>query len=140
MAEAFVKSMCAASLDAYSAGLEPGELDPLAVKAMSEVGIDISHNRTKSAFDLFEAGRVFRYVITVCDETSAQRCPVFPGAANRLHWSFSDPASFEGSRDRRLAATRIVRDEIRDRVKAWCDEICPPAALSAELGPETLSP
>lgn len=125
MAEAFLKSICPGDFDVESAGLEPGKLDPLAVAAMDEAGIDISHNRTKSAFDLFDGGRIFDYVITVCDETSAERCPIFPGATKRLHWSFADPASFEGSWDQRLALTRIVRDQIRDRVQAWCDEVCP---------------
>lgn len=131
MAEAFLKGICPDEFDAESAGLEPGELDPLAVAAMDEAGIDISHNRTKSAFDLFKAGRIFGYVVTVCDETSAERCPIFPGVTKRLHWSFADPASFEGSWEQRLALTRIVRDQIRDRVKAWCDQVCPRARSSA---------
>ncbi len=59
-------------------------------------------------------------MITVCDETSAERCPVFPGNAKRLHWSFADPSSFTGSAEEKLAATRAVRDEIRDRVQHWC--------------------
>ncbi|MGB6712193.1 MAG: arsenate reductase ArsC [Candidatus Cybelea sp.] len=125
MAEAFLKSMCPGQLDAQSAGLEPGELDPLAVAVMREIGLDISRNRSKSAFDLFTAGRRFSYVITVCDETSAQRCPIFPAVTQRLHWSFADPASFQGSWDERLALTRVVRDQILDRVAAWCDEVCP---------------
>lgn len=124
MAEAFLRRLCADDFEANSAGLEPGELDPLAVAAMGEVGIDISHNRTKSAFDVFKTGRIFGYVVTVCDETSAERCPIFPGVAQRLHWSFADPAEFEGSWEQRLALTRVVRDQIRDRVKAWCDEMC----------------
>ena len=77
MAEVFLKSICPGDFDVESGGLEPGKLDPLAVAAMDEAGIDISHNRTKSAFDLFDGGRIFDYVITVCDETSAERCPIF---------------------------------------------------------------
>jgi len=91
---------------------------------MDEIGIDISHNRTESAFDLFKAGRFFGYVITVCDETSAERCPIFPGVTQRLHWSFADPGSFEGSWAQRLALARMVRDQIRDQVVAWCKEVC----------------
>jgi arsenate reductase len=124
MAEAFLKSTCPNDFDAESAGLEPGELDPLAVAVMDEIGIDISHNRTKSAFDLFKAGRFFSYVVTVCDETSAERCPIFPGVTQRAHWSFADPGTFEGSWEQRLELTRIVRDQIQDRVAAWCKEIC----------------
>jgi arsenate reductase len=125
MAEAFLKSICQDQVDAESAGLQPGELDTLAVAAMQEVGVDISNNLTKSAFDLFTAGRKFSYVITVCDESSAQRCPIFPAVTQRLHWSFADPASFQGSWNERLALTRALRDQIRDRVAAWCDEVCP---------------
>lgn len=124
MAEAFLNSICAQDFVAESAGLEPGELDPLAVAVMREVGIDIAANETKSAFDLFKAGRLYSYVITVCDETSAERCPIFPGKARRLHWSFADPASLEGSWEYRLTQTRAIRDEIRARVLAWCQEIC----------------
>lgn len=124
MAEAFLKSLCPDDFNAESAGLEPGELDPLAVAAMKEVGIDISGNRTKSVFDMIRSGKHFSYVVTVCDQTSAERCPIFPGVVNRLHWSFADPAEFEGSWHQRLELTRIVRDQIRDRVAAWCNEAC----------------
>jgi arsenate reductase len=126
MAEAFLNKICADDFAAESAGLDPGTLNPLAVAAMREVGIDISTNQTKSAFDLFKAGRLYSYVITVCDETSAERCPIFPGTARRLHWSFADPASFEGPRDERLSQTRAVRDEIHSRISAWCKEVCSP--------------
>ncbi|MGA9946341.1 MAG: hypothetical protein WBP75_15045, partial [Candidatus Cybelea sp.] len=67
-------------------------------------------------------GKLFAYVVTVCDETSAERCPIFPGVTKRLHWSFADPAALRGSRDERLAQARIIRDQIRDRVTAWCSE------------------
>src|SRR5271167_1983125 len=105
MAAAFLNAICPDDFFAESAGLEPGTLNPLAVAAMREVGIDISSNETKSAFDLFAAGRHFSYVVTVCDETSAERCPVFPGSALRLHWSFPDPASLQGTWEERLAQT-----------------------------------
>lgn len=124
MAEAFVKRLCPDDLDAGSAGLEPGRLDPLAIEAMKEVGIDISGNETKSVFDMIKSGKHFSYVVTVCDETSAERCPIFPGPVQRLHWSFADPASFEGTHEQRLARTRIVRDQICDRVTEWCNEVC----------------
>ncbi|MGB6601681.1 MAG: arsenate reductase ArsC [Candidatus Cybelea sp.] len=122
MAEAFLKSICPSEFEAASAGLEPGELDPLAVEIMREAGIDISRNQTKSVFDLFKTGKLFAYVVTVCDETSAERCPIFPGVTKRLHWSFADPAALRGSRDERLAQARIIRDQIRDRIAAWCSE------------------
>jgi arsenate reductase len=124
MAEAFLNELCPNDFAAESAGLEPGTLNPLAVEAMRDAGLDISHKATKSAFDLFEAGKRYSYVITVCDETSAERCPIFPGDATRLHWSFPDPAGFDGSRTERLVMTRLVRNQIRNKILEWCDEMC----------------
>jgi arsenate reductase len=105
-----------------SAGLEPGKLNPLAVKAMREAGIDISQNRTQSVFQLFQCGRRFQYVISVCDAASAQRCPIFPGVATRLNWSFADPSTFSGSDEERLRETIVVRDQIREKVRQWVEE------------------
>jgi glycerol uptake facilitator-like aquaporin len=131
MAEAFLNERCADDFVAESAGLEPGTLNPLAVEAMREVGIDISKNAAKSASDLFKAGTQYSFVITVCDEASAERCPVFPGGARRLHWSFPDPAALQGTWGERLAKTRLIRDQIRAQIDAWCTEICEPARRSA---------
>ena len=128
MAEAFLNEICPDEFCAESAGLEPGTLNPLAVTAMREIDIDISSKETKGVFDLFKAGRLFSYVITVCDETSAERCPIFPGQTRRLHWSFPDPADLHGSWEQRLAQTRIIRDEIRAKVMQWCAEVCSPAS------------
>jgi len=122
VAEAFMNHLCAPEFEAESAGFEPGELNPLAVEAMKEAGIDISGNRTKSVFDLFKQGRLYSFVITVCDESSAQMCPIFPGITSRLHWSFEDPSAFTGSGEERLEKMRRVRDQIRDKVQAFCAE------------------
>ncbi len=123
MAEAWLNRLCGDRFEGQSAGLEPGVLNPLAVTVMAEAGIDISANRTKSVFELVEAGTTFSYVITVCDETNAERCPVFPGFAKRLHWSFPDPASLKGDYEERLAACRKIRDAIKDAVVAWCASV-----------------
>jgi glycerol uptake facilitator-like aquaporin len=128
MAEAFLNQRCSEDFVAESAGLEPGALNPVAVAAMREVGIDISNKETKSTFDLFKRGKHYSYVITVCDEASAERCPIFPGGARRLHWSFPDPAALDGTREVRLAQTRLIRDQIRAKIDAWCAEVCEPAA------------
>jgi arsenate reductase (thioredoxin) len=124
MAEAFLNQICGDFFEAHSAGLEPGKLNPIVIEAMREIGIDISGNQTKAVFDMFKSGKVFQYVITVCDETSAERCPIFPGIAKRLHWSFPDPSSFPGTHDEKLAETRKVRDTIKNKVEAWCAEVC----------------
>ena len=131
MAEAFLNQRCSNDFVAESAGLEPGELNPLAVAAMREVGIDISNKDTKSVFDLLKRGKRYSYVITVCDETSAERCPIFPGGARRLHWSFPDPAALEGTWEARLAQTRSIRGQIRAKIDSWCGEVCQPAARTA---------
>lgn len=116
MAEAFLKKYGAGRFDVESAGIEPGKLNPLVVDAMREIGIDISNNRTKDVFDFLKRGRHFHYVITVCDETSGERCPIFPGISQRLHWTFDDPSSFTGSQEEKLRKTRIVRDAVKERI------------------------
>ncbi len=124
MAEAFLKQMCGHKFDVQSAGLEPGKLNPIVVEAMKEIGVDISGNVTKAVWDFVKSGQTFAYVITVCDETSAERCPIFPGVTTRLHWSFLDPSGFPGTPEEKLIKTREVRDTIKARVAAWCAEIC----------------
>ena len=124
MAEAFLKQICGTEFEAHSAGLEPGTLNPIVVEAMREIGIDISGNPTKAVFDFVKSGEAFAYVITVCDEASAERCPIFPGLTTRLHWSFPDPSGALGSREERLAQTRVIRDAIKKQVENWCAETC----------------
>jgi arsenate reductase (thioredoxin) len=119
IAEAWLNHLYGNRYEAKSAGLEPGELNPLAVKAMEEVGIDISKNATKSVFDVLKTGELFSWVITVCDESAAERCPVFPGFARRLHWSFPDPESFRGPLAEKMNAIRKLRGDIRARVAQW---------------------
>ena len=124
MAAALLNHRCGKFFEAASAGLEPGKLNPLAVEALRDIGIDISRNKTRAVFDVFKSGQLFAYVITVCDESEAAGCPIFPGVATRLHWSFADPSKLTGSHDERLEGTRKIRDQIDDRIEAWCDEVC----------------
>jgi len=122
MAEAFLNHYDGQCLIAESAGLEAGKLNPYAVKVMQEVGIDISQKGTQEIFDLFRAGRLFQAVITVCDEGSAEGCPVFPGVVRRLGWSFPDPSTFTGTEEEKLEQTRQVRDQVKDAVLTFIDE------------------
>jgi arsenate reductase (thioredoxin) len=122
MAAAFLKQIAGDRFEVESAGLEPGTLNPVAVAAMRDAGIDISGNATQSVFELFKSGRRFEYVISVCDAASAERCPIFPGVTTRLNWAFADPSAFKGTAEERLRQTIAVRDEIRDRVRCWVDE------------------
>lgn len=119
MAEAWLNKTHGEAYEAASAGFEPGTLNPLAVEVMKEVGIDISGNKTKSVFDLFKSGKSFGYVITVCDESSAERCPIFPGVVRRLHWSFEDPSAFQGTWDEKISKTRLVREKIKETVNEF---------------------
>jgi arsenate reductase len=128
MAEAWLNHICGDFFAAESAGLEPGALNPLVVEAMQEVGIDISQKETRAVFDVFKSGKLFSHVITVCDETSAEKCPIFAGVTTRLHWSFPDPSTLVGSREHKLVEVRKIRDEIRDKIQVWCEEVCQPSA------------
>jgi arsenate reductase len=123
MAAAFLKQIAGDRFEVESAGLEPGKLNPLAVAAMWDAGIDISDRSTTSVFDLLKVGRRFDHVISVCDPASAERYPSFPGASTRLSWNFADPATFTGSDAERIVKTIEVRDQIRDAVKRWADGV-----------------
>jgi len=118
MAEAFLRQMGGSSFTVASAGLEAGLLNPLAVETMQEIGIDISGNSVTNVFDLLRQGKTFDYVITVCDDASGERCPLFPGQAERLHWPCDDPAKLTGSHTEQLERIRQIREQLRQRV-AW---------------------
>ena len=119
MAEAYLNYFGEGRFEAESAGLEPGVLNPRVVQVMKEDGIDISGNRTKSVFDLFRQGRMFGYVVTVCDKEAAEKCPIFPGVTKPLHWSFPDPSALTGSEEEKLERTREIRDTIKAQVRTW---------------------
>lgn len=122
MAEAWLKHLAGDRFEVYSAGIEPGELNPIVVAAMAEVGIDIAGNKTKSIAELLAAGHQFDYAITVCDDAQAEACPIFSGAIKRLHWNLPDPQAMAGTVDEKLVLIREIRDRIRQLVRAWCDQ------------------
>jgi len=122
MAEAFLNHLGAGNFIAESAGLEPGTLNPVVVQAMNEIGFDISGNDTKSVFDFFIGGKTYHFVITVCDESAAERCPIFPGVAKKIHWSFKDPSSIDGTPEEILNGTRIIRDQIKAQIKNFISD------------------
>ena len=130
MAAALLNKRCGEFFDAQSAGLEPGTLNPLAVEVLREMEIDISKNKTQAVFDVFKSGELFAYVITVCDESEAKGCPIFPGVTTRLHWSFPDPSKLPGSLEEKLEQTRKVRDKIDNQIRRFCDEHCALPATS----------
>ena len=122
MAEGFVNALAGDKFEAQSAGLSAGKLNPLSVEVMKEVGVDISHHYSKTVQDMIDAGEHFDIVVTVCDESSAEYCPAFPGGGERLHWGFPDASGATGSHEQRLEAFRKVRDMIQAKVKTWCQE------------------
>ena len=119
MAEAFLNHLGEGRYVTESAGLEPGELNPVVVEVMAELGLDLSGNTCDSIDDFLPRADEFAYVVTVCDETAAERCPTFPVSVKRIHWGFPDPSSFEGTLEERFDRTREVRDLIRRRITEW---------------------
>ena len=125
IAAALLNKTCGDVFEAHSAGLEPGVLNPLAVEALQELGIDISKNKTQSAFDVWKAAcHVFAYVITVCSESDAKGCPVFPGVTTRLHWPFPDPGKFTGNHEELMEQSRDVVAQVQAKIDTFCDEHC----------------
>lgn len=113
MAEGILRNIAGDVFEVESAGIAPSLVRPEAIEAMGEIGIDITSHRSKSVDEFSEDE--FDYIITVCDN-ARESCPVFPGRAKRIHWSFDDPAAVDGSDQERLASFRTVRDEIRGRL------------------------
>ena len=114
MAEGLLRALAGDRFEAMSAGTEVTHVRPLAIRAMRELGVDISGQESKTLDRYLR--EPFDYVITVCDDAN-EACPFFPGAANRLHWSFEDPSRAKGSEEERLAVFRSVRDRIRQRIE-----------------------
>ena len=125
MAEAWLNRICGESFEAQSAGLEPGTINPLVVRAMREMNIDLSNKPTREVFEVWKSGQMFQYVITVCSAAEAKGCPIFAGVTTRLHWPFPDPSQLSGTDEEKLAAIRKIRDDIRAKIEEWCEGICP---------------
>jgi len=117
IAEAYLKMFGGEAVEVESAGLEPADaVNPLVVQVMQEEGVDLSHKKPRSAFELYKAGRLYDYVITVCAPESDARCPIFPGIVHRLNWPFPDPAAVRGTAEEKLAQVRQIRDLIKQRI------------------------
>ena len=114
MAEGLLRHLAGDRFEVMSAGTEATSVRPEATRAMAELGVDISGQESKTLERYL--GETFDYVVTVCDDAN-ETCPVFPGAKNRLHWSFRDPSRAEGSEEERLGVFRTVRDDIQDRIR-----------------------
>jgi arsenate reductase (thioredoxin) len=119
MAEALLNNLAGERFEAESAGIEPGKLNPIVVEAIKEIGMDISGNKTKDVFEFYKLGKRYSYVITVCDKNAAEKCPVFLGVAERIHWGFPDPSVLSGNYEDKLEGTRIIRDQIKRKIEEW---------------------
>lgn len=114
MAEGFLRALAGERFEAHSAGTKPSVVNPMAIEAMAEKGIDLAQHRSKNAAEFL--GEHFSYVVTVCDNAK-EHCPIFPGPSIRLHWSLPDPAEATGSHQERMQVFRAVRDRIETHVR-----------------------
>lgn len=122
MAEAFLREFGGDHFEAYSAGLEPKDINPFTIKVMEEIGISMEGHTSKSV-NVYLGKKLFQYLITVCDQAE-KNCPTtWPGISQMLHWSFEDPAAFEGSEEEKLGKFRQVRDQIEIKVHSWVIEL-----------------
>ncbi len=122
MAEAFLRSFAGDRFEVFSAGTEPREIDPYVKRVMSEVGLDLSNQRSKSVVE-FLGKMTVAYLIIVCEKVE-ENCPItFPGFRYRLYWPIEDPVAFAGSDEQKLEKFRAVRDWIADRLKLWLREL-----------------
>jgi len=120
MAEELLRKYGNGLFETESAGIEPGKLNPFVVQVLKEEeAIDITGKATQSVAQILESGKQYDYVVTVCDETSAERCPVFPGDVKRLHWGFEDPSSVAGGDEEKLAVARQVKAQIKTKIEEW---------------------
>jgi arsenate reductase (thioredoxin) len=122
MAEGLLRHLGGSAYEVRSAGTYSTTVSPLAIEVMREIGIDISAHRSKPVTEF--AQQRFDTVITVCD-SAAKHCPVFPGAPQRIHWSISDPGAVTGSHEEKLAAFRLIRDDLASRLRGF---LSPPPA------------
>ena len=115
MAEGILRRMAGDKFEVFSAGVKPTQVNPLAIRVMAEIDIDISKHKSKSAAQF--TGQSFDYLITVCDNAQ-KTCPAYPGRYEKIHWNLEDPAEAKGSEEERLVVFRRIRDEIKDHIAA----------------------
>ena len=123
MAETFLNNLGQGRFEAESAGLEPRDINPLVVEVMKEIGFDLSNKKPNSVLDFYKHGRLYHHVIFVCDKSTEEQCPIFPGLGKRHSWPFPDPSKVEGTHEEKLEQTREIRDEIKSRIERWIREI-----------------
>ncbi|MDY7029572.1 MAG: arsenate reductase ArsC [Spirochaetota bacterium] len=123
MTEEYLRLFGSDIVEAESAGIEPGTVNPFVVELLLEDGIDISGKQTKSVADLHSKGKSYDYVIAVCDPEAAEACPIFPSEKKRIHWPFPDPSRATGTRAEKLDYVRGIRNQIRTSVLQFLDDL-----------------
>lgn len=121
MAEAFLKKYAGDQFEVHSAGLEPEEINPYTIKVLEEIGIDTNQQYAKP-LSKYLGNTHFSYLITVCSKAE-ERCPIFPGMGQRIHWPFENPAAFEGTDEEKTEKFREIRDQIEEKIQEWLAEI-----------------
>lgn len=122
MAEELLRKYGGDLFETESAGIEPGKINQNVAKVLKEdEGIDIFNKKTNSVMDFHKEGRTYDYVVAVCGKEAEEKCPIFPGKSERLHWPFDDPSQFKGSEEEVLAGVRTVKKQIEDKIKAFVD-------------------
>lgn len=123
IAEAYLKKIGGERFEVESAGYKPEPVNPLVLEVMKEEGLDLSTKTPQSAWDCFKEGRLYQYVITVCDRAHEEECPLFPKPFTQLHWPYPDPETFNGTEEEKLEQTRKLRDAIKGRIGKFVEDI-----------------
>ena len=121
IAEVYLREFGDDLFEVESAGLEPGRLNPYVVEVLKEDGIDITDKKTKSAWELFRAGKRYDYVITVCSREAEEKCPVWPQPTERRSWSYPDPSKFTGTEEEITVKVRELRNIMKEQVKQFIE-------------------
>lgn len=123
MAEEFLRKYGADDFEAESAGFKPTGILPEVIEVMKEEGVDLTGKKTKSAFELYKAGNMYNFVITVCDDSVDDMCPIYPGMVYRLSLPFPDPAKVGGNSEEKINKIREIRDDIRKVVLDFIEKV-----------------
>lgn len=123
IAEELLRKKAVDYFDVSSAGFEPSVINPYVAKVLQEENIDISQKSTKNVFDLYNQGNFYNYIITVCDESNQQRCPIFPGFNKAIHWNFEDPSSFKGTDEEIINKVKQVKNKINQQLDIWIKDV-----------------
>ncbi|MDK2825951.1 protein tyrosine phosphatase [Methanolobus vulcani] len=123
IAEAYLKKIGGERFEVESAGYKPEPINSLVLKVMEEDGFDLSGSKPQSAWNLFKEGKLYQYIITVCDRAHEEECPLFPKPFLQLHWPYPDPETFTGSEEEKQEQARKLRDSIKKRIEQFVEDI-----------------